>query len=110
MDHGQMAGEMYLLWLYKDIDAGLWMMNGYFRELGMITDTFAYRIAIQIGCHLVSFGSVTPGWGTADQPKEVARVGRDIIVNALRQNLEWFRKSELAGLFEQVADKEGGTL
>jgi hypothetical protein len=29
LDHGEMIGELYAFWLYKKIDDGLWMMQGY---------------------------------------------------------------------------------
>ena len=107
LDHGQMIAELYQLWLYKKIGAGLWIMQGFAEGLGQQTDSSIWRTAIQVGCHLLSFGTVSHGWGTPDQVKEVARVGRDIIVNAWRRNREWFEKSELACFFTQVTMDEG---
>lgn len=102
MDLGQMLAEMYQLWLYTKIDAGLWLVEGFVEGLGQQTQAFMFRVAIQIGCHLVCFGSVTPNWGTPEQAKEVARMGRDIIVNAMQGNREWFEKGELSCLFSQT--------
>lgn len=102
MDHGEMLGELYALWLYRKIDAGLWMVQGYVDGLGEQTETSAWRTALQVGCHLLSFGTAAPGWGTPDQVKEVARVGRDILVNSWKRNREWFEKSEVACLMARA--------
>ncbi|KAI1862693.1 uncharacterized protein JN550_010030 [Neoarthrinium moseri] len=102
LDYGQMLAEMYQLWLYKNIDAGLWMVQGFAEGLQLQSERVAFRTAAQLGCHLVAFGCVTPGWGTPEQGREVARVGRDVIVNARNGNREWFEKSELACLFSHV--------
>ena len=97
-----MIAELYALWLYKKIDAGLWMVQGYAEGLGEQTEASAWRTALQVGVHLLSFGTVAPGWGTREQAEDVARVGRDIIVNAQSRNREWFEKSELVCLFSQT--------
>lgn len=99
LDHGEMIGELYALWLYKKIDAALWMIQGYVEGLGEQTDTSAWRVAIQVGCHLVSFGTIYPGWGTPDQVECVARVGKNVIMNAWQRNRKWFEGNELACLF-----------
>jgi len=82
MDHGQMLAERLVLSLYNKIDAGLWMVQGYAEELGIRNEASAWRIAVQVGIHLVSFGMVAPDWGMPDQDKDVVRLGRDIIVNS----------------------------
>lgn len=45
LDHGEMIGEMYALWLYRKIDAGLWMMQGYAEGLSESehSDTSTWR-------------------------------------------------------------------
>jgi hypothetical protein len=102
LDHGEMIGELYALWLYKKIDAGLWMIQGYAEGLGEQSETFSWRSVCQIGCHLVTFGTLAPGWGTPEQVEGVARLGRDIVLNAWRRDRKWFEKSELACFFAQV--------
>jgi len=101
LDHGEMIGELYSFWLYKKIDAGLWMMQGYAEGLGEQSETAVWRNAIQVGVHLLAFSTIA-GWGTPDQIEDVARLARDIIVNGMAKNLGWFEKSELACLFTQV--------
>lgn len=98
LDHGEMIAELYSFWLYKKIDAGLWMVQGYVKGLGEQSEADALRIAIQVGVHLLSFSTIA-GWGTPDQIEGVARLAREIIVNAWARDREWFETSELACLF-----------
>lgn len=108
MDHGQMLGEMYQLWVYKKIDAGLWMVQGYAEGVAERDEAAAWRTAVQLGCHLLCFGTVVPGWGTPEQVREIAKIGRDIVVNSWNRNREWMENSDLKCLFEHVVwDKEG---
>ncbi|KAK8003174.1 hypothetical protein PG989_002893 [Apiospora arundinis] len=103
LDLGQMLAEMYELWLYRRIRGGLWMMEGFVEGYGAVTEAFALRTAIQLGAHLVCFGTSVPGWGTPEQVQEVARTGRDIICHAWRKNRDWFEEEgELSGLFSTV--------
>ncbi|KAK9799101.1 putative Cytoplasmic tRNA 2-thiolation protein 2 [Seiridium cardinale] len=80
LDIGQMMAEMYALWLYPKIDAGLWMAQGFAEELALKDQKAAFRVAAQLGCHIVAFETTVPGWGTPEQVEEVARIGRDIIL------------------------------
>ena len=93
-----MIAELYAFWLYKKIDAGLWMVLGYVEGLGEQSEMAVWRNAVQVGVHLLSFSTIA-GWGTPDQIEDVARLARDIVVNAWARNREWFEKSELACLF-----------
>ncbi|KAI1331077.1 kinase-like domain-containing protein [Xylariaceae sp. FL0255] len=100
LDLGQMVAEMYELKLYKNITAGLWMVQGFLRGYGTVTDEFAFRTAIQIGAHLVCFGTSVQGWGSQEQVEMVARTGRDIIVHAWNKDRKWFENSDLCCLFQ----------
>jgi hypothetical protein len=101
-DLGQMIAELYELWLYKEITAGLWMVQGFVQGYGKVSEEFALRTAIHAGGHLVCFGTSVKGWGTREQIEGVARTGRDMIVNGWHKNREWFENGELACLFSQV--------
>ncbi|KAI0406593.1 kinase-like domain-containing protein [Xylaria palmicola] len=103
LDLGQMVAELYELKLFRDITAGLWMAQGLLSGYGAVSDDSAFRTAIQVGAHLVSFGTAVQGWGTPTQVEMVARTGRDIIVRAWEKDREWFRGGDLACLF-QAAD------
>ena len=106
LDLGQMLAEMYELWLYRRIRGGLWMMEGLVEGYGPVTEAFALRTAVQLGAHLVCFGTSVPGWGTPAQVREVARTGRDVICHAWRKDRAWFEKEggvgELASLFSTI--------
>lgn len=103
VDFGQMIAEMYALWLYKSITAGLWMMEGFISAYGNTSEDFAFRTLIQIGTHLLCITTTFPGWGTPGQVEEVACVGRDIIVHAWKRDRSWFEKGVLACLFSSVS-------
>ncbi|KAI2642758.1 kinase-like domain-containing protein [Xylaria nigripes] len=102
LDLGQMIAELYELKLFKDITAGLWMVQGFTEGYGPVSDDFAFRTAIQTGAHLISFGTSVQNWGTTEQVEMVARTGRDIIVQAWRRDREWFRGSDLDCLFQST--------
>ncbi|KAF5591450.1 phosphotransferase enzyme family [Fusarium pseudocircinatum] len=99
LDHGGMLGEMYVLWKYKHIDAGLWTSQGYADGLGHQTEDAAWRLALQVGVHLLSFGTLASGWGTTEEVEDMARLARDVIVKAWTRDRSWFDKSDFACLF-----------
>ncbi|KAF5581262.1 phosphotransferase enzyme family [Fusarium pseudocircinatum] len=98
VDFGQMIAEMYALWLYKSVDAGLWMMEGFIEGYGDISEDFALRTAIHVGTHLVCVTTDFPAWGRENYER-VVEIGRDIIVHAWEKDHEWFRNGDLACLF-----------
>lgn len=102
LDLGQMLAEMYELWLYKRVRAGLWMMEGFVEGYGAVTEASGLRTAVQLGAHLVCFGTSVPGWGAPEQVQAVARAGRDIICHAWRKDMIWFESGELACLFSTI--------
>lgn len=99
VDFGQMIAEMYALWAYKSITAGIWMMEGFIEAYGNASQDFAFRTAIQTGAHLLCTTTTFPGWGTPQKVQEVARLGRDIIVHAWEKDAAWFERGDLACLF-----------
>ncbi|PSS03768.1 kinase-like domain-containing protein [Coniella lustricola] len=104
LDLGQMIAELYELHLYKNITAGLWLIEGFVAGYGFVSDDFALRTALHVGTHLVGFGSMVPGWGTAQQARNVVEVGRDIVLRAWDKDTDWFQNHDLARLFQHVTD------
>ncbi|KAB5557962.1 kinase-like domain-containing protein [Coniochaeta sp. 2T2.1] len=100
LDLGQMIAELYELYLYKGIGAGLWLIEGFCAGYGIEDDAFAFRTALTVGTHLVAFGNVQ-GWGTEEQVRGVIARGKEIIVRAWGRDREWFVASDLASLFER---------
>lgn len=98
-DFGQLVAELWELKLYKDIDAGLWMIEGFADGYGSVDDDFVFRALIHTGAHLVSMGSNTPGWGTEEQGEQVARAGNDVLVKAWKKDRTWFDSHDLACAF-----------
>lgn len=101
LDLGQMIAELYELTLYKDIKAGLWIIEGLLAGYGFVDDDFAYRTALHVGTHLVNFGTSVPDWGTPEQVEIVAKTARDIIVRAFETDRGWFEGHDLAPLFRR---------
>lgn len=94
LDLGQMIAELYELYLYKDIAAGLWFIKGFVGGYGGMDDDLAFRVLVQVGVHLISFGTV-PGWGTPEQVEKVLQAGKEIIVKAWAKDRSWFQDHPL---------------
>lgn len=101
LDLGQMIAELYELMLYKGIQAALWIIEGFAAGYGYVDDEFAFRTALHVGVHLVTFGTTVAGWGEAGQVEKVAEVGRDIVVRAWQKDHSWFRNHDLEPLFRR---------
>lgn len=101
LDLGQMIAELYMLKLFKGIDAGLWIIQAFVEEYrSALSVDVAFRTAIHAGVHLVAWGSTVPGWGSAEQVEDVVRVGRDLVVKGWEKDREWFGQSDLSCLLE----------
>ncbi|KAK0637308.1 kinase-like domain-containing protein [Bombardia bombarda] len=101
LDVGQMIAELYELFLFKGIEEGKWVIEGFAAGYGYIDDNFAFRTAIHVGTHLVCWGSRVPGWGSEAQIEQVVARGRDLIVHAWHKDRSWFEAGELACLFSR---------
>ena len=98
VDIGEMLAEMYALWRYKSITAGLWMMEGFAKGYAEGSEASVFRTAIQMGTHLLCV-TTDVSWGTPEQVEDVVRAGRDIIVHAWKKDRAWFEESGLGCLF-----------
>lgn len=98
-DVGQMAMELYLLWLREGITAGLWIMEGFIAVFHGLDEELAFRIAIHMGSYLICMAPLIPEWGTPEQLEDLVRIGRDILVHAWNKDGSWFGNSKLVCLF-----------
>lgn len=100
LDMGQMIGELYMLKHFKNLDAGLWIIQEFIEGYRpALTVDMAFRAAIHVGVHLIAWGSSVQGWGTEEQVEDVVKVGRDFVVKGWERDLAWFKKSALECLF-----------
>ncbi len=75
-----MFAELYELAFFKNIDAGVWIIEAFMEEYGGLDDEVAWKTMISIGTHLVVWGSRVPGWGTEKQVRGIVEVGIMLIV------------------------------
>lgn len=101
LDLGQMIAELYELSLFKSMDEGKWVIEGFASGYGEIDDDFAFRTAIHVGTHLVCWGSSVPGWGSQEQVEKVVSVGKEVIQRAWHKDRGWFEAGDLACLFRR---------
>ncbi|KAJ5149831.1 hypothetical protein N7448_001409 [Penicillium atrosanguineum] len=101
LDLGQMIAELYETKLFKNVDCGVWAIQGFLEGYGPLSDDMAFRTAIHVGVHLVVWGSRVAGWGSEEKIEEVVKVGRDLIVQGWGKNKEWFERHDLECLFKQ---------
>ncbi|BCR83890.1 uncharacterized protein ACHE_11292A [Aspergillus chevalieri] len=100
LDLGQMIGELYMLKHFKNLDAGLWIIQDFIEGyLPALNVDMAFRAAIHAGVHLVAWGSSVQGWGTEEQVENVVSVGRDFVMRGWERDMAWFKKSALGCLF-----------
>ena len=91
--------ELYMLKLFKDIDAGVWLIEGYLAGYGAVDEKTAYRIAIHVGCHLIVIGGTVSGWGSPEDVKRVVAFGRDMIIKGWEKDQTWFADGPLTSMF-----------
>ncbi len=99
-DIGQMMAELYMLKLFKGIDAGQWLVDGYIEGYGPLDLDTAFRVAIHVGCHLIVIGGGKYGWGTPEEAEKVVAAGRDLIVKGWQKDRAWFEGGDLRLLFQ----------
>lgn len=101
LDLAQMIAELYETKLFKDVDCGVWIIEGLAEGYGPLSEEMAFRTAIHVGVHLVVWGSGVAGWGSQQQIEEVVKVGRDFIEQGWNKNRAWFERGALGCLFKQ---------
>lgn len=105
LDLGQMIAELYETKLFKEVNCGMWVIEGFLEGYGPLSDRMAFRTAIHVGVHLVCWGSRVPGWGSQQQIEEVVKVGRNLIVQGWMEHKAWFEGDSLKCLFKHFASE-----
>ncbi|KAG4418362.1 hypothetical protein IFR04_008504 [Cadophora malorum] len=103
IDTGQMIADLYRLWLCRGLETALWVLRGFCKGYGIVSEEHAFRTTIHAGVHLISRGTIDREMGTMDELEVVARAGRNILLNAYRKDMKWFEDGDLACLFDSVA-------
>jgi thiamine kinase-like enzyme len=98
-DLGQMFAELFELKHFKDIDAGVWLIEAFMKGYGKLEDQMAFRTAIHVGVHLICWGSRVQGWGSKEQVEKVVEVGRDFVVKGWEKDRGYFEGTALECLF-----------
>ncbi|KAI6715787.1 hypothetical protein B2J93_1148 [Marssonina coronariae] len=98
-DLGQMFAELLELKHFKDIDAGVWIIEAFMAGYGGIGEEMAFRTAVHVGTHLICWGSRVPGWGSPEQVRAVVEVGRGFVVNGWERESGFFADGPLECLF-----------
>ncbi|KAK4106904.1 hypothetical protein N658DRAFT_512627 [Parathielavia hyrcaniae] len=99
LDLGQMIAELYELSLFKGIDEGKWLIQGFAAGYGDVDAEFAFRTALHVGTHLIAWGTRAPGWGSEAQVEQVVGVAKEIVLCAWQKDRAWFEAGDLACLF-----------
>ncbi|KAF4627319.1 hypothetical protein G7Y89_g10841 [Cudoniella acicularis] len=94
-DLGQMFAELYELKHFKDIDAGVWLIESFLRGYGKLSLEMASKTAVHVGAHLVCWGSRVQGWGTKEQVEGVVEIGREFVRKGWEEDVEWFEGGPL---------------
>lgn len=100
-DLAQMIAELYETKLFRDVDCGVWIIEGLAEGYGPLSEEMAFRTVINVGVHLVVWGSGVAGWGSQQQIEEVVKVGRDFIEQGWNKNRTWLEGGALGCLFKQ---------
>jgi hypothetical protein len=101
IDVGQMVAEMYLLWFCHQHEAGRWMMLGFCRGYGTVSEDHALRTAIHIGVHLLAMGTIDKTLRSAEQIEKVARLGREMVLNGYHKRQGRIEESDFSCLFNK---------
>lgn len=99
LDLGQMIAELWQLKLYKDIDAGEWLIRAFVEGYGQLNEADAFRAIVHVAVHLICFGSRTPGWGTAEEGTRLVETGKEVLLKAWVRDRGWFEGHVLGCLF-----------
>jgi aminoglycoside phosphotransferase (APT) family kinase protein len=102
-DLGQIVGDLYERKIYSNLDIAISTMEGVIAGYGALSDEMAFRTAIYVGVHLISWYNRRPRKGprvaTTEEIVAGLTVGRDFMVKGWERDSKFFLGSALASLF-----------
>lgn len=102
-DLGQIVGDLYERKLYNNLGTAISTMEGVIDGYGALSDEMAFRTAIYVGVHLISWYNRRPRKGPRVATPEAIvaglSVGRDFMVKGWKKDKAFFQSSSLASLF-----------
>ncbi|KAE9371768.1 hypothetical protein N431DRAFT_410770 [Stipitochalara longipes BDJ] len=102
-DLGQIIGDLYERNIYNNLDTAISTMEGVIDGYGTLSDEMAFRTAVYVGVHLISWYNRRPRKGPRVASPEVIvaglMVGRDFMVKGWEKDRAFFQSSALASLF-----------
>jgi hypothetical protein len=100
-----MFAELFELKHFKNINAGIWLIESIMEGYGSIDEEMAFKAAVHVGLHLIVWGSRIQGWGTKEQVEGLVRIGRGFVVNGWKGNKSFFEGTVLGCLFTLRRDR-----
>jgi hypothetical protein len=94
-----MFAELFELKHFKNIDAGVWLIESFMKGYGSIDEETAFKAAVHVGLHLIVWGSRVQGWGTKEQVEGVVGIGRGLVVHGWKRDRVFFEGGVLGCLF-----------
>jgi len=102
-DLGQIVGDLFERKIYRNLDTAVYIMRGVIDGYGTLSDDMAFRTAIYVGVHLISWYNRRPQKGLRVIPSEVIvaglTTGRDFMMKGWERDRDFFQNSALASLF-----------
>lgn len=94
-----MFAELFELKHFKNIDAGVWLIEAFMQGYGQIDEKSAFKTAIHVGTHLICWGSRVQGWGDEQQVRKVVEIGKGFVVKGWEKDGASFIGGPLECLF-----------
>lgn len=102
-DLGQIVGDLYERQIYSNLNTAKSIMNGVIDGYGTLSEDMAFRTAIYVGVHLITWYNRRPRKALNETPPDVIisglTIGRDFMLKGWAKDKDFFRDSALASLF-----------
>jgi hypothetical protein len=94
-----MFAELFEPKHFKNIDAGVWLIESFMEGYGNIDEETAFRAVVHMGLHFIVWRSRVQGWGTKEQVEAVVGIGRGFVVHGWKRDRGFFEGGVLGYLF-----------